>query len=347
MNIHDSVETTVSAEPVNGVVLLQRVRAHEVRGSRRRRLAGVAVLTAAAVIGVTLVVPALTGREDRGPEPADTVVGAVAAPPGQRAVSWHGVQVFVPQQWRLGDTHCGVAQRDTVVVPGIVNSCLPPAVPGLTVVTFSDRSTELPDDLRDVEVSGVPARRGTSTPPDESTATLAVLELPLLEVVVTVRSPDPARAQALLDTAQIIEVDEIGCASSLPGPTPPDSDVPGAADRILPGEPVRVVACEYGGLRLERSTVLTAAEVDAFRAATDAAPVGTSPSRVGTEVSAELCPEYDAAPLVVQASYGDGRQLQVFTRLNSCTGPDPDNGSRRVVLPDPEPVFGLFRAVRR
>ena len=108
-----------------------------------------------------------------------------------------------------------------------------------------------------------------------------------------------------------------------------------------------MVACEYGGLRLERSTVLTAAEVDSFRAATDAAAAGTSRSRVCTEVSAELCPEFDAAPFVLHATYGGGRQLQVFTRLNSCTGPDPDNGSRRVVLPDPEPVFDLFRAVLR
>lgn len=325
MNLHDAVERAVAAEPVDGTLLLQRVRAAERRGRRRVWAGGAAaVASAAAVVAVAVVMPGLVSQ----PAPAPPVAAPEPVPDGQQAVSWHGVQLYVPETWKLHDSHCGTPQSDTVLVPGSVDLCLPPYVPGLTVVEYRGGTEELPD-AREIEVSGYRALRG-SVPLSEEQGVREILVIPDLQVTVSVRSPDPSRAQALLDTAQVVEADALGCPTALPSTTPPAPQVPGADDRVLPGDPVKVVLCQFGDLRLERSAPLSAPDVAALQARLDAAPVGTSPSRVGISVSAELCPEYDRAPLVVLASYEDGSQLQVFTRFNSCTGPDPDNGARQV-----------------
>lgn len=333
MNLHDSVNAAVTAEPVDGALLLQRVQAAEVaRNGRRLRSMSTAAAAAAAVLVVTVGVPALIDGPTQTAIPA-TSASPAAVPAGQRAVSWHGVQLFVPQDWKLYDEHCGTAQSNTVRVPGPTSTCLPPYVPGLTVVDFAG-SSDAPADAREVDVSGYAGLRGTA-PLTTEDGVNEVLVIPDLDVSVSVRSPataDPQEAAAILDTAQVIDVDRLGCATRLESTTPLLPTVPGAADRVLPGEPEKVALCDYGDLRLERSGLLTAELVRSIQKGLDGAPVGTTPSGVGISVSAELCPEYDRAPLVLQASYADGSQLQVFTRLNSCTGPDPDNGARQVRL---------------
>lgn len=311
------------------------------RWSRR----GVALVVAAvaAVVAVAVVVPSLL--DDAGDPGPDVAAQPAPAPPaGQRAVSWHGVQVFVPATWKLEDLYCHQPQSDTVVRPGGRDDCLMPYVPGLTVVEFH-AGTEAVPGAQQVEVSGHPGSRGT-VPLTEEQGVRAVLVLPEQEVTVSVRSPDEAAAQAVLDTVAVIEVDALGCVTRLPDTSPSQPDVPGAAERVLPGEPVRVVLCEYVDLLLQRSGVLPPNQVRALQTALDDAPVGASPARSGTEVSPDLCPEYDRAPMVLQADYADGGRLQVFTRLNSCTGPDPDNGARQVVV-DAEPIFPLYQAVRQ
>jgi hypothetical protein len=314
-----------------------------VKARGRGWVALAAALAVVPVVAVAVVGPSLL--DDGGsPGPDVATQPAPVAPAGQRAVSWHGVQVFVPATWTLEDLHCHQAQSDTVVRPGARDDCLMPYVTGLTVVEFRAGAETVPG-AREVEVSGHRGSRGT-VPLTEEDGVRAVLVLLDLDVTVSVRSPDEAAAQAILDTIAVVDVDALGCASRLPDTAPPPPEVPGAADRVLPGEPARVVLCEYGDLQLERSGILPPDQVQALQAALDAARAGSSPSRSGTEVSPDLCPEYDRAPLVVQAEYADGSSLQVFTRLNSCTGPDPDNGARQVVV-DAEAIFPLYAAVRR
>lgn len=344
--VASEIDAAVTAKPVDGVLLLQRVTARETSGRVRGfRRAGVIVLAAAAAAAVAAGPSLLRGTEPQAQRPTGTVL----APPGQRAVSWHGVQVFVPDTWGLDDEFCGVPQSDTVIVPGDRLSCLAPPVPGLTVVTFASSTSRPASEtvgaaMSPTEVSGRPAFRGTTVPVDEPASTLAVLEVPGLDVTVSVRSPDPAFADALLDTARVVDVDPTGCPSALPATTPPMPDVDGAADRVLPGMPETVSLCEYGDLRLERAGSLGAKQVREFQAVLDAAPVGTSPSQVGISVSPELCPEYDRSPLVLLATYRDDSTLQVFTRQNSCTGPDPDNGLRQVRMPQ-DAVAVLYQAL--
>lgn len=337
MNLHDSVESAVTAQPVDGVLLLQRVRAQ--RQSRQRLRTAAAVLTSAATVAaVSLAGPFLNGAQDTQPAPP-----ASALPPaGQQAVSWHGVQVFVPEAWQLHDLRCHEPQSDTVIVPGQRDDCLLTPVPGLTVVEFGPDVGEHSDG-QPVAISGFQGRR-MKAPLTHEDGTREVLVLPELDVTVSVRSPDPERARTILDTAQVVEVDAKGCPSELPGTTPPEPTVPGAGDRVLPGTPSRLVMCQYGDLRFERSDDVPGDAVQQFQAALDAAPVGTSPSRVGVSVSAELCPEYDRSPTVLIASYPDGGRLQIFTRLNSCTGPDPNNGARQVIVTS-ETIINLFQAV--
>lgn len=297
------------------------------RGPRRRRHAAV-VTSVLVVVGLAVAVPLLRdGTSGDDPPPA-----AAPPPAGLQSVSWHGLQLHVPDTWELDDAFCGTAQSDTVLRPGDVEACLPPYVPGLTVVEYTGGVEEVPG-ARDVQVSGFAGRRGT-VPLTEESGTRDVLTIPELEVTVSVRSPDGARAAQVLDTAAVIDVDDRGCVVELPATTPPEPTVPGAEERVLPGRPDRVVLCAYGDLLLESSTALSAEDVREVQRLLDAAPVGTSPSRVGVTVSAEVCPEYDRRPMVLQATYADGEVLQVFTRMNSCTGPDPDNGARRVIADD-------------
>jgi len=326
MNLHDSVEAVVRAEPVDGELLLERVRDGARRSTRARSGAAVVASAAAAVALVAAVLPDSVDQ----PAPAQPAVASPvpAVPAGAQAVSWHGVQLFVPQGWKLGDQFCGTAQSDTVLKPGPVLGCLPPYVPGLTVVEYRDGIEELPK-ARDAEVSGYPATRG-SVRLTQETGVREVLVLPELDVTVSVRSPDRARARALLDTAQVVDVDVLGCAARLPSTEPPVPEVPGAAEHVLPGDPVAVVLCQYGDLRLESSARLPAASVRTLQSRLDAAPVGSSPSHEGKSASASACRASERAPLVLQATYDDGSRLQVFTGPDSCTGPDPDNGARQV-----------------
>lgn len=334
MTIRDSIEAAVTAEPVDGTVLLQRVRAAEQGRERsrhaRRWVAAATAVAAAGAVGLVVVLPGasipgareqvLAPGEDELPPPAEV---------REQAVTWHGVQVRVPSDWKLGDQHCGVAQSDTVLVPGAINLCLPPYVPGLTVVEFRAGADDPPPDARPFAVSGEQGSR-YSEPLTEEQGVLATLTLPTQNVTVTVRSPDPAAAEAILDTATIVEADALGCPARLPDTKPPVPDVPGAADRVLPGRPESVVVCEYGDLRIERGGRLPADRIAEVQRVLDAAPTGPSPSQVGVTVVAEACPELDRAPTVLLATYADSRTLQIFTRLNSCTGPDPDNGARQV-----------------
>lgn len=325
-----AVDARIDAYRPQSTPMFAAIEVRKRRRDRRRAAAGAAALSVAAVAAVSLAVPLLTGNGSaRLAPPAAGPSGAPAAD-GQQAVVWHGVQLYVPEHWHPDDLRCHEPQSDTVVLPGVRDDCLAPYVSGLTIVEYSAGADKAPGG-RPVEVSGQAGRRAT-LPLTEEPGVREVLVLPDLNVTVSVRSPDPARAKAILDTAQVVEQDARGCPSALAATTPPRPDVPGAADRVLPGDPDRVVVCQYGDLRIERSAELPDYAVRRFQAALDAAPVGTSPSRVGVSVSAELCPEYDRAPLVLIAIYPDGGRLQVYTRQNSCTGPDPDNGARQVVV---------------
>ncbi|MEX2291370.1 MAG: hypothetical protein WD794_13730 [Mycobacteriales bacterium] len=343
-----SVRSAVDELRPDPVLLLRGVESRRQGRARtaRWRAAGAMAAAAAATAAVVLVVPLLTGVQPT-PQPADPPV-----PPGKQAVSWHGVEVLVPVDWKIGDQRCGTAQSDTVLRPGIVNSCLPPAVPGLTVVEFHalspdqrTRAAQVAAVATDpVEVSGVRALRG-SRPLDDEPGVQRVLVLPSEDVVVSVRSPEPARADALLDDVRVVAVDAAGCRSRIPHaqPTQPAARE-GAGSSLVPGTPMTASLCRYGGLRLEASRRLDREQVRDLQRRLDALPTGRSGRIPPEEISDDYCARIDDDVDLLDVDYDEGPAVQVYIKAQGCTDRSPTNGSttRRLTVSLPSTLSRLL-----
>lgn len=339
--VNRSVSAAVDELAPDPVLLLRGVRTASERRSRaaRWRAAGAVVAAAAATAAVALVVPAL--QDERRTIPAEQPA-LPPVPPGKQAVSWHGVEVLVPSEWTIGDLVCSSARSDTVLRPGIRLGCLGPDEVGLTVVRFqalSDDPRTLSAQLArsattPVEVSGVPALRGSTPLPDEP-GVQGVLVVPSEQVVVTVRSPDPARVDALLDDVRVVAVDAAGCRSRLPAPQPTGpAERPGAGRSLVPGEPFAASLCEYDGLRLVASRRLDQAAVQALQRRLDALPTGRSGRVPPRNITEERCVEIDGSVHLLDVSYDDGPRVQVFMKPQGCTDRSPTNGSTTRKLTD-------------
>lgn len=326
-----SVRSAVDDLRPDPVLLLRGVESKR-RGRARTarwRATGAMVAAAAATAAVVLVVPALTGKQP----PQQPAVPPV--PPGKQAASWHGVEVLVPAEWEIGDQRCGTAQSDTVLRPGPVLSCLPPPVPGLTVVEFDALSADPRTRAAQlaavattpVEVSGVPALRG-SRPLDDEPGVQRVLVVPSEDVVVSVRSPDPARADALLADVRVVEVDAAGCRSRIPGAQPTEPAArEDAESSLVPGSPTAASLCRYGGLRLEASRRLDREQVRDLQRRLDALPTGRSGRVPPDEISDDYCAEIDDDVDLLDVDYDAGPAVQVYVKAQGCTDRSPTNGS--------------------
>jgi hypothetical protein len=200
VKVEQAVRAAVEAEPVDGVLLLSRVRAR-VAGRRRtaRRIVGI---TAGAAAVAAIGVVAVTNSADRASVPSDRLDVAAPVPDGLQAVAWRGVRVFVPERWRLYDAQCGTAQSDTVLVPGAIDGCLSPYIPDLTVVVFEAGARVPPPGATEIEISEHPGYRWTE-PLERESGVRLVLSLPRQGVTVTVRSPDRQQAADILSTVDV------------------------------------------------------------------------------------------------------------------------------------------------
>lgn len=320
-----AVETgTDPAALLRGV---ERSRSALARRDRRRAVAA-AVMAVVAVAGIA-VLPEL--RRDEAAPP----VATVDVPAGSQAVSWHGVQVVVPESWQLDDQRCGVAQTSTVLLPGFRNSCLPPYVPELTVVEFAEipdiPATTSAEPLLDaattpLDLDGTPALTG-SVPLEQETGVRRVLVVPSEGVIVTVRSPDAAAADRILATARVVVVDANGCPARIPTSRPAGpSGVEGASESLLPGSPTSLSACRYERLRLVSSRRVDAS-ISALQQRLDALATGVSGRTPEREIAEELCRGMDDEVTTLEAGYADDRSLRVFFRGQACTDRSALNGS--------------------
>lgn len=325
-----SVRGAVDELTLDPVLLLRGVQARQQGRTARWRTGGAALAAAAAVTAVALVVPVL---KDRPPPAEQATVPTV--PAGKQAVSWHGVEVLVPAEWTIGDVQCSSPASDTVLRPGIRLGCLGRTIPGLTVVEFHEL-TEDPRTLgaqlaetatNPVEVSGVPALRGTAPLPDEP-GVQSVLVVPSEQVVVTVRSPDPARVEALLEDVRVVAVDAAGCRSRLPAAQPAGpSERAGAEAALVPGQPTAASLCEYSGLRLVASRRLEQEQVRALQRRLDGLPTGVSGRVPPDEIAADYCKRIDVDVQLLDVAYDQGPPVQVFVKPQGCTERSPTNGS--------------------
>lgn len=322
-----AIAVDAPADPTGLLRGVETSRSALARRDRRRAVAA-AIAAVVAVAGVA-VLPEL--RRDEAAPP----VATVDVPTGSQAVSWHGVQVLVPATWRLDDQRCGVAQTSTVLLPGFRNSCLPPYIPGLTVVEFAEvpdiperTSTEplLDAATTPLDLDGTPALTG-SVPLEQETGVRRVLVVPSEGVIVSVRSPDAAAADRILATARVVTVDANGCLSRLPASRPAGpSGVEGASESLLPGSPTSLSACRYERLRLVSSRRVDAS-IGALQQRLDALATGVSGRTPEREIAEELCRGMDDEVTTLEAGYADDRSLRVFFRGQACTDRSALNGS--------------------
>lgn len=168
---------------------------------------------------------------------------------GTRPWSSHGLQVRVPEAWKANQTRCGTPIANTVLIgEGATTACKISDEPPVDVVGFG--KAQLSDlspapKLHPTSVDGQPAQAGETRLPDGRT--YAVLVVPGLDVSVTVTSKNFALVGEILATAQIVDTDANGCPTraTLVEPSGKPSH-PDARTTMVPGTPVKAIACHYG-----------------------------------------------------------------------------------------------------
>lgn len=130
--------------------------------------------------------------------------GPSSPPPGEVAVDYQGVQVFVPKDWPRNRLRCGTPAEDTVVVnPGPQPLCLirPPAPVSYAWLRSSGDLTVDPEAAvatRAISLQGHAAKRGEDQLEDGRTRIVIVVTD--RRIVVVAVSKDPALARQIADS---------------------------------------------------------------------------------------------------------------------------------------------------
>ena len=336
-------------EPVPTAEVAARVAQRRRRRRRGRRLALTGLATA-------LLVGAGAGALVLQDDSAD--VATQEAPPdptaGWQIVSFHGVELRVPGDWPIGAIECGTPVGDTVIIDlSAVNSCLHPAPEEpVTVVWIDEIGSGLRDEAQalaseDVVVDGIPGRRGRGILPDRN-ARVDVLVIPDRDVAIVIESEDLALAAQILDSVRIREVDQHGCpTSSEPRTAPPTPSSAGAADKLVPGAPVRVIQCRYQGGWLERSAPPRAGDqLAGLVSLLNGLPEGVSLPPAGSGWDGSCPPGQDGCQMsipqgyVLTFEYDDHDPVVVDVRVAPPGDLRATNGLRSTKL-SPDLVFHL------
>jgi hypothetical protein len=326
-------------------------------GPRRRPVA--AMLCAAAVVLVLAAAIAIFAvHAHPGAHPQPTAGATLPpVPAGDRLVDFHGLTIDIPAEWPINATRCGIPTRDTVVFPGVLDSCLAGAHPGTTSVTFEDGVDTfwLPHAVNHaVEVGGRPAMRRAGA---VARSHVIVIVVPTLSATVVISAPTAARADALAATASVANTDPNGCAArdagtlTLPTGRPPARA--GADRQLIPGHPDRVALCRYVGGLLEQGATTTAGQRASLIGALNSLPAGLSRARASSYADT-ACANPDSAPgpilgapgdldseaYVVLVSYPSGPGVTITARLGLCRDLGASNGTRTG-----QRTFGLIGAL--
>jgi hypothetical protein len=208
-----------------------------------------------AVIGIAAVAAVATlGRSGTHREPAQH--GPLQAPPapaGLKAVSYHGIEILIPDRLPVNSFICGPPQRSVVIAQTpLAHSCtlIPvpaPAVPtGLTIVTIK------PDLGAVDEASGLSPARSiqigamSGTRRDGESAGLpgetAIVQLPDPGVIVSVTTPTAAQTQDIISTLRAAPTDRNGCAAHVDSLRPSGNP---SSNKLVPGNPTGAAVCSY------------------------------------------------------------------------------------------------------
>ena len=182
--------------------------------------------------------------------PTDPLGALDRSPPaaGWRWESSHGLELPVPDSWKINDTDCNQTDAPSIVrAQGAVNECLTPEPPSKEIVEiFGGNSVEgvqLPKglELYDVSLGDEPAERGEGRTDDGRFA--GWLRVPRLKVVVEARVRDQDTLTRVLDSARVVDVDHNGCATAR-------EDIhakPPATQTLVPIETRALSVCYFGG----------------------------------------------------------------------------------------------------
>lgn len=253
------------------------------------------------------------------------------APAGTRAVTFHGLTIFVPKSWATNAVKCGAPLRDTV----FYGDSSQPACGSIGGSQFSeadlltwqpgigDRSLH----QRSLTIDGHRATVGSGAADGAYTTELIV---PDLRARVRIGSPSPTVGARLVRTAQITRTDANGCPSVmgyLDLTSPPTT---GPAGVLVAGRPTDVVICTYGRTYLERGVRLSPADATRLVGVLDALPAGlsvASPKYYLPSLCAKPSTAHDF-DYVIRIGYRHGAVSLVYARLSLCGALGFTNGTR-------------------
>ena len=303
------------------------------RGRRRhhRFLSAVAAV-AAAVIATAIAVPlALVGGgrphglatvspaiSANGPAARPSLQPVTPAPPGQRAVTWAGIQFFVPAGWTTVPAYgCPyVTTVGEVSYPyygpnNAVFNC--PSIPPIRheSLVFSafgavpNRPAGSPVPVAG-HLAGLPATVSHTVVDGQASTSVIV---PTLLSAFTVTTNTEVLGEAILASAHRVTVDENGCAVQQPvGLQPVRGGGPGGPQ--VTGTPVSGVVCAYADGRLRSGVTLAPEQLQALASALNALPAGDQ-SAHGPQNSAQLSPDGELAWIVLTNASGRTQQITV------------------------------------
>jgi hypothetical protein len=219
-------------------------------GRRRRRL--LAALTAAAVV-IAVAVGIVVFR------PGHDATAPAGPPPGTKAVSYHGITLYVPRDLPARNwVGCGDPLPAFALLRSVdyLVGChampnpppRPPRVPRrvrlLVQLSLYPRGAVSGIADTTVSIDGVVARTGYGALQvrDLDLSHSGALLIPSLDVSLVVSAPSRTAVAAVLDTVRVTVTDARGCAGRTPAFAPVDN---APTPTIVPGHPSSVVQCEY------------------------------------------------------------------------------------------------------
>lgn len=304
-------------QPAPGLASGAARRGRSLRRRSRLVTAGAAVGAVLVALGVAVVVQGVSGDDTLRPAATASAQPTLPPPPaGQQAVSFHGIQLFVPDDWQVpGGVSCTGGTRPGVSFPGgAVPACgMPPSqVPEVQLARASSDAGEQYAALatEPALVDGQPVRRGRGSVLPGSPV-VEVMYVPQTEAVVVVKNPDRVEFD-VLTTVHFAPVDRVGCQDRLSGFAPGPTAHPQAKDRLLPEQPTRVAVCRYLDGWLMQSRAPTASELAALMADVEHAPA--APQRW----SNARCDEPQTEGIIVRAEYAQADPVVLSARLDGC-----------------------------
>lgn len=285
---------------------------------------GAVVIAAAAAVPLTVLgrgVPqrlatVSPARSAHGPADAAALQPVTPPPPGQRAVTWAGIQFYIPDDWTAASAYgCSyVASVGEVIYPysgpnNEVFNC--PAIPyirheSLIFGSLAHPMAVLPGVPTTGELAGLSAQLWRMTVDGQN---VAVVSVESVGATFTVTTNSQALTDSILASAHRTSADENGCPVDQPG----DLKVVAGGGRGGPqvmGSPVAGVICSYGAGRLLSGVSLVPEQLQALVPALNTLP-GRYPVGRSPHDAAQPSPDGELASIVLTDANGRTQQITV------------------------------------